>query len=125
MVLLLLFSPKKNLQNTKKCGHADRKVKVSKNYWPRLRKDGATIVRSCLVCRVAKGQAPKCRYVSSFTHSKRYLERFENGLCIKLCHQQRGLGLILGLVDMLPKVTHFIPYQKTSDALHVAKLFFQ
>ena len=44
---------------------------------------------------------------------------------LRVPRTQKRVVFIFMVVDRFFKITHFIPYWKTSDAPHVAKLFFQ
>ncbi|XP_051127821.1 uncharacterized protein LOC127249170 [Andrographis paniculata] len=94
-------------------------------YWPHMRKHVDSFVDKCLACRVAKSTLkPHGMYTPLPTPEGPWLD-ISMDFVLGLSQTPRAKDSIFVVVDRFSKMAHFIPCAKTTDASHVAKLFFR
>ena len=94
-------------------------------YWLQLRKDVAIIVRSCVVCQIAKGLAQKnIGLYLLLPTPKDIWKNLSMNFLLGLPRIDRRVDLVFVVVNRFSKMAHFIHYRKNSDIPYVTKLFF-
>jgi hypothetical protein len=93
-------------------------------YWPRMNHDVECYVSRCTTCNKAKSRLnPQGLYMPLHVPSAPW-EDISMDFVLGLPRTKRGSDSIFVVVDRFSKMAHFIPCQKTDNALHVADLFF-
>ena len=76
------------------------------------------------ICQHEKGRNQNARLYTPLPIPNRPWESRNLDIVLGLSKTQQGYNSIMVLVDYFTKMVHFIPFQKTSDAMHVAQLLF-
>jgi hypothetical protein len=94
-------------------------------YWLGMRTYVIKFMNRCKIYQHAKGKRQKTGLYQPLPIPERPWDAISMDFVLGLPRTQRGCDSIFVVVDIFSKMAHFIPCQKTSDATHVANLFFK
>jgi hypothetical protein len=94
-------------------------------YWSGMRVEVKKFVNNCKICQYSKGKRYNTGLYQPLPIPERPWDAIRMDFVLRLPRKQRGIDSIFVVVERFSKMAHFIPCQKTSDATHVANLFFK
>jgi hypothetical protein len=107
-------------------GHDKMFAKLSESYfWPGMRADVKKFVDRCRICQHSKGRKQNAGLYQPLLIPERPWEAISMDFVLGLSRMQRGVDSIFVVVDRFSKMAHFVPCQKTSNATHIANVFFK
>jgi hypothetical protein len=107
-------------------GHDKTFAQVATSYyWLGMREEVKKFVNNCNICQYSKGKKQNTGLYQPLPIPERPWDEISMDFLLGLPRKQRGSDSIFVVVEKISNMAHFIPCQKTSDAMHVANFFFQ
>ena len=82
-------------------------------------------VNKCIIFQNAKGRQQNIGLYQPLPILERPWDAINMDFVLGFPKNEKGSDSIFFVVERFSKITHFIPCQKTSDATHIANLFFR
>ena len=93
-------------------------------FWSSLKRDVAKLVSQCRTCQLAKHRKQNTGLYTPLPIPTCPWHDVSMDFVVGLPRTAKKHDSIFVVVDCFSKITHFIPYTKTTDASRVAKLYF-